>query len=183
MALPARKLESEPASRSPRLSVVPQSSRGTSRRSHAHAEASCRSAFHAWTLVLVAIALFGLGRVALSAQAAEASLEVGRLRNEIKAERFLASELEVQRSALASPNRIQTIAGATMGMAGAGQVCYITLDEAECSPQPSAALETDSETAEEPRDALGAALETVMNLAAGEARVLLVGDVGLASTP
>jgi len=184
MGMPARRIDTQHTARVPRLVVVKTPARRKAPGRAAQAEASCASAFRAWAFVLVALTVFGVGRVALSAQAAEASLEVGRLRKEIKTERFKGAELEVQQSALMSPSRIQAIAGATMGMATAGQVCYITLDdEAPVAPTGTAVAEAAPSAGRRADGALGAALETVMDLAAGEARVLLVGDVGLASTP
>ncbi len=61
----------------------------------------------------------GVGRVWLSVQATQASIDSTKLRQEIKSERYKGDLLEVQQSALATPSRILAIASGTMGMAPA----------------------------------------------------------------
>ncbi len=107
------------------------------------------------------------------------------LRKDIKAERLVGDMLEVDRSALTVPSRIESIAGATMQMAEADSIEYMALPE---SAQTESAEV--NETAEEPvaettgsrnQEGVAGVFASVMEMAAGEAQVLLVGDVGIAS--
>lgn len=130
-----------------------------------------RRTFRTFVVVTCVIAALGLVRVWLSVQAAEASLEAGQLREDIKKERYRGDMLEIQQSALSSPSRIRALASATMDMVSVRRVSYLDL------PAESVVRvrqERDS-------SAIVRALEDAASLAAGEAQVLLVGDVGLAS--
>jgi cell division protein FtsL len=131
-------------------------------------------------VMLCAVAIFALGRVALAVQATEASYEANRIREDIKAERLTGQLLEVDKSALTTPSRIEAIAGSTMRMADADEVCYLALPEevVECAPATEQAPEA-SEVAVSEKD--GGVVRALMDMAAQEAQVLLVGDVGLAS--
>jgi len=122
--------------------------------------------------------VLGFGRVWLSVQAAQASIDSGKLRRDIKIEQYQGDMLEVQQSALATPSRIQAIAGGTMGMAPAASVSYLDL-RGDSAPNPSATLASAKPV---PSDGLSGTLAKAMDVAAGEARVLLVGDVGLSSS-
>ncbi len=86
--------------------------------------------------------------------------------------------LEVQQSALATPSRIQAIAGGTMGMAPAASVSYLDL-RGDSAPDSVGTLASAKAV---PSSGLSGALAQAMEVAASEARVLLVGDVGLASS-
>ena len=121
------------------------------------------------------IATLGVGRVWLSVQATQASIDSTKLRQEIKNERYRGDLLEVQQSALATPSRILTIASGTLGMAPAPPAIYLRLT-AEQTAQ--AAPLAGGSTA---KRGVGI-VERAMDIAAGEAQVLLVGDVGLASS-
>jgi hypothetical protein len=186
MGLPAVKHDVPSASRArrPRLRVVTSQARPQARTSSAKASNSPRTASRAaahqgfvfFAVVVAVVAVLGLGRVWLSVQAAQASIDSARLRKEIKAERYAGDMLEYEKSALATPSRIQTIVGATMSMAPEGPVTYLDL-QAEGSGSAVAAAPAET------RDGSGSrVLERAMDVAAGEARLLLVGDVGLAST-
>lgn len=168
MGLPARKIDA-PTPLSPankRVAKRPAASRRSC------PEAAARRIFRSFVLLIVVFCALGLGRVWLSVQAAEASLEAAQLRGLIKTERYRGDMLEVQQSALSSPSRIRAIAGATMDMASSGEATYVRLE----SP------ERDVEVAKsDAPSALQRALTDVLSLAAGEAQVMLVGDVGLAS--
>lgn len=143
---------------------------------------SSRAAFSAACVVLLALAIFGLGRVALTVQATEASYEASQLREDIKAERLAGQLLEVDKSALTTPSRIEAIAGSSMKMADADSVCYLSLPDnaVVCEPVPDASP-TNAEALAAP-DEDGGVVEALMDMAAEEAQVLLVGDVGLASS-
>ncbi len=181
MALPARKLEpAERRARHPRLRVVArqdlrrpssaQARRGSVRCAPGEA---ARQNFRMLAVIVVLLTALGLVRVWLSVQAAEASIDSYELRREIKAERYRGDMLEVQQSALSSPSRIRALAGATMDMTAVGEAMVIDLPSAEPSRR----------VASRPTRPGGARrlLDEAVKLAAGEAQVLLVGDVGLAT--
>ena len=140
-----------------------------------------RAAFGVVSLLLCALAIFGLGRVALAAQATEASFEASQIREDIKAERLDGQLLEVDKSALTTPSRIEAIAGSTMKMADADDVCYLALPQGPVTAaEPVASQDPESsEVATSEED--GGVVQALMDMAAEEAHVLLVGDVGLAS--
>ena len=158
----------------PRLRLVsnaPKKSRKTRQKAAASA---ARQVFVTFAVVVTAVALLGLGRVWLTVQAAEASLESSRLRTEIKDAQYDGDMLEIRQSSLGSPSRIRAIADATMDMAPAAEVTYLEIAKRELSPdEPGEASRDDS--------AMKRAVASVLHLTAGEAQVLLVGDVGLAS--
>lgn len=171
MGVPARKMDVEsPRGTRPRVSVV--KTRPASRRRPCDPTVVARRNFVTFATLTVVICVFGLGRVWLSVQAAEASLESGRLRDQIKTERYRGDMLEVQQSALSSPSRIRALAGATMDMEPIGKVTYVDL------PAESARTKSATPTG---ATAFERAVGDVLALAAGEAHVLLIGDVGLAS--
>ncbi len=178
MGLPALKHDAHVSrTRRPHLRVVKpraNSSAGKRRAPQTHARVMQNFVFFAVVVVLMAV--LGLGRVWLSVQAAQASIDSGKLRREIKLEQYQGDMLEVQQSALATPSRIQAIAGRAMGMRPGGKVSYLDLREIEGTGATAAVAESESESAG------SGALSKAMEVAAGEARVLLVGDVGLASS-
>jgi hypothetical protein len=128
---------------------------------------------------MVLVVALGMGRVWLSVKAAEASMRSSELRSAIKNARYQGDMLEVRQSALGSPSRIRAIASQTMGMAPARRMATINI-----APKPGAAP---APSAKGPVAAAGTAgvdrtIKSLMDLTAGEAQVLLVGDVGLASS-
>ena len=166
----------------PRLRVVKpgmrvESSRSNStKKSPSKAHSAARDIFRFFAIVVAAVALLGIGRVWLSVQAAQASIDSTTLRREIKHERYVGDMLEIQQSALATPSRIQAIAGTTMGMAPATTVSYLDMRGSEPTQETTAPVEL---AASGPSSGL---LARVMDVAAGPAQVLLVGDVGLVSS-
>jgi hypothetical protein len=130
--------------------------------------------FASFAVLAVVVAVLGLGRVWLSVQAAEASRAATALRHDLKAERYEGDMLEIRQSALGSPSRIRGIAGATMSMKPARRVTYVRLGSA--SPRTAAAPVRQTHGSEFQRVVAG-----MMDLTAGEAQVLLVGNVGLGS--
>ncbi len=153
--------------------------RGGHRRGAARSAAAASSAFRAVTLCLVVLAFAGVMRVTLAARAAEASIDAWELKAEVKAEKLVTRTLEADRSALAAPSRIEAVACQTLNMGRPTQVAYLELpsedavggDAAPASPAGNAGAE----------DPGSGVLATLMDLAAGEAQVMLVGDVGLGS--
>jgi len=178
MGVPALRHEQTPVrSRSSHIRLVPaRSSRpvATRRSAAARAEAA-RSAFRTFAILVTLLALLGMGRVWLSVKAAEASMAASTLRGDIKTERYEGDMLEVRQSALGSPSRIRAIAGEAMGMAPAHKVTYLDMAPADAGRTPAVADSTE-------RSALERVIAGMMDLSAGEAQVLLVGDVGLASS-
>jgi hypothetical protein len=121
----------------------------------------------------------------LSARAAELSIEANDLRKDIKSERLIGDLLEVDCSALTTPSRIESIAGATMKMTDAKAVSYMrlpeTTSEAAIAPTVPDVPQRVSESPVVEPSGLAYVLSSVMDMAAGEAQMMLVGDVGLAS--
>ncbi len=159
----------------PGTRVVPSRANST-KKSPSRAHAAARDLFRFFGILVVAIALLGVGRVWLSVQAAQASIDSTSLRREIKQERYIGDMLEIQQSALATPSRIQAIAGTTMGMAPATTVSYLDMRGSETSRVTTAPAEIAASGAP------SGLLARVMDVAAGPAQVLLVGDVGLVSS-
>jgi len=166
----------ETPTRRPHLRVA--SGASTKRKALARTNASVFQAFVFFAVVVSLVTLMGLGRVWLSVQAAQASIDSSRLRREIKLEQYQGDMLEVQQSALSTPTRIQALAVGTMGMKPATSVSYLDLRGGAASGNTGElASATDA-----PNTGVSAALSKVMEVAAGEAHVLLVGDVGLTSS-
>jgi len=128
---------------------------------------------------MVLLAVVGLLRITLAVQAQEAAIDASALRQELKAEEQVATSLEADRSALAAPSRIQSIASASLNMAEPTEVCYIDLPAAQEAASEDAAPATEADVATTP--GISGVISTLMDVAAGEAQVLLVGDVGIAS--
>lgn len=180
MGLPALKHEPPARARRPHLRVVREQKRSVRPRQSTQTNASAFQAYVFFAVIVSLVCVLGLGRVWLSVQAAQASIDSSRLRRDIKLEQYQGDMLEVQQSALATPSRIQAIAGGTMGMAPAASVSYLDVRQ-----RPTGSAGSGGGVAGRPvasASGFSAALEKVMEVAASEARVLLVGDVGLASS-
>ncbi len=156
------------------LRLVP----GSRRRSRARS-ARAAGTFRAVCVCFVLMALAGTVRVALAARAAEASMDAWELSAQVKEERLVGRTLEADRSALAAPSRIEAVASQTLNMTRPTQVSYLQLSPPPASGGSQAV--TGATPAGAPSDAESGLVATVMNLAASEAQVLLVGDVGLGS--
>jgi cell division protein FtsL len=115
----------------------------------------------------------GVMRVSLAASAAEASIDAWELRADLKAERLESRVLEADRSSLAAPSRIEAVASQTLNMTRPAQVSYLQL--------PSAPAQEGEEPAAPDKQG-GKVLATLVDLAASEAHVMLVGDVGLGAS-
>lgn len=180
MGLPARKLEERSVTMRPHLRVVkpvtkPSVRAKKSPSARRRSSAAARQAFVFFASVVVVVAVLGAGRIWLSVQAAQASIDCGKLRTAIKVARYQGDSLQIQRSVLASPSRIQSIAQDQLGMAPATTVSYMKITPG-VTPQVSLA-----ETPQ-PVGAHPPVLDSLMGVVAAEARMLLVGDVGLASS-
>ncbi len=157
-------------------------SRGSARTKAAERHARV---FRASIALMIMAALFSMGRVALAARAVEASFEATRLREDIRAERRAGDRLEADQSALTTPSRIEEIAGAGMRMVTPTDVRYVSVgvDVAPSEAEEAVASLEPAESAEPARPgSLARAVAAAMYMAAGEAQVLLVGDVGLTSS-
>lgn len=170
---PRLRLVETPPARAPRVSVS-----ATSRTRARAEEARARSMFTAFVAVFCCAIALGGARVTLTARAAEYSLSEGKLLAEIKQERVAVDQLEVDRSALSTPSRIADIASASMSMGTPRSVKYITTSDLEGS----AARSSGSTTQAASQGALERVVAAVVDLSAGEAQSLLVGDLGLAGS-
>lgn len=175
MAVAARKLDhGHPVVKRPALRLVTASPAPGGRTRPRTRSRRSSFAFQMCCAAMVVLAGVGLLRIALAVQAAEDAIDTMELQQSIKAEELASKSLEANRSALQSPSRIQALADATLNMTKAGSVRYITL--ADEGTEPASATEEAKDSG-----VLAAAMSTVMDLAAGEAQVLLVGDMGLAT--
>jgi hypothetical protein len=153
------------------------------RRQTSRADARCHAAFRVFVTVLAVLALFGLTRVSLSARVAEASVDADRLRADICSERLLTDVLEIDRGVLSTPERLASIASASMNMCQASDLTYLEVEPVAetllLEPEivvPASGVDTDDGFT------VKKMIAAVMDMAAGEAQVLLVGDAGLASS-
>lgn len=162
----------------PQLRLVSSRTRPASRRRSRAGDAS--AAFRLFCAALVLLALVGMLRITLAVQAQEAAIDANALRQQLKAEEQVATSLEADRSALAAPSRIESIASAALNMSEPAEVCYIDLPSA-ADATPEEMTEPVAEKGDVPSAGIGSVVATLMDVAAGEAQVLLVGDVGIAS--
>jgi cell division protein FtsL len=144
------------------------------------------AAFRIATVCLLIVASAGVARVALAAQAAEATVDAWALKTELKAERLQSRSLEADRGSLASPSRIEMLACETLNMDRPVEVCYLELPAIatgapaeDTGTAPDAPVTPDTDPAPESPGVASGILATLVDLAAGEAQVLLVGDMGL----
>ena len=156
---------------------------GARRRTRTHAVAAASTTFRLAAVCLVVLAFAGVIRVSLAAHAAEATIDAWQLRAEVKAERLVTRTLEADRSALAAPSRIEAVACQTLNMGRPVTVSYLQLpSQPDASAGSSAGVPVaGTPAAAESGDESRGLVATLMDLAAGEAQVLLVGDVGLGS--
>lgn len=122
--------------------------------------------------IAVVCAALGVLRVWMSVGATQASAEGVHLRERISQARFEGEMLEVRLSALEDPERVRAVVGPSMVSAADVQPAVI-----ELTSGPSVA----SAEPKKQRGRTPAVLTNLLDLAAGESQVLLVGDVGLAS--
>jgi cell division protein FtsL len=172
------RLVDTPPARAPRLDAACARARARAE------EARARSLFSVFAVAFVCVVALGGARLTLTSRAAEYSLSENRLLTEIKQQRVAVDQLEVDRSALSTPSRIAEIASATMSMGEPRSVKYLAAsdiavaDSAAQSPE-GARSETVAPTAP---GAFQRVVEAVVELSAGEAQSLLVGDLGLAGS-
>ena len=147
-------------------------------------EARARSLFSVFAVAFVCVVALGGARLTLTSRAAEYSLSENRLLTEIKQQRVAVDQLEVDRSALSTPSRIAEIASATMSMGEPRSIK--SLAASDITVADSAAHSPDGARSETVAPAAPGAfqrvVEAVVELSAGEAQSLLVGDLGLAGS-
>lgn len=148
---------------------------GGRRRTCSRANARAVARFRVVVVCLVVLAVAGSVRVSLAVRASEAAVDASVLREQLREERLEGRVLEADRSVLASPSRIEVLACETLNMGQPADVCYIELPASDGEPDVSVAAQ--AAPAAEP-----GIMATLMDLAAGEAQVLLVGDMGLGAT-
>ncbi len=143
-----------------------------------------------FSVCMLVFALFGLTRVALAAKVGEAAIDADRLRDDIREELCTGETLQAEQGSLASPSRIEALARASMGMADPQGVGHLSLEgrvPADSAGAGDVATTSGAYRAsltyadDRPPSAAGLIGE-LMDMAAGEAQFLLVGDVGLASS-
>lgn len=181
MAVAARKIDNRtPAAARNHLRLVttPPAKRTAGRaadRSRVRAEeARAKAAFTAFMTVLLCAIVLGGARVTLIAKAAEASMSETTIQTNIKQQREVADQLEVDRSALSTPSRIAGIASQSMDMGEPRSVRYISESEAVGSAATGSGGSAGAR--------LDGVVGAVVDLSAGEAQSLLVGDLGLAGS-
>jgi cell division protein FtsL len=182
--MPARRTEvQEPPRRAPLhlVTTPPARSARASARARARAEEKrARTAFMIFASVVVFAVVLGGARVSLITKAAEASLSESSIQASIKSQRNVADQLEVDRSALSTPSRIASIASATMKMGEPRSVRYISLHSSETSTTGGTSGVSVASAAS--TSMVDRVIGAVMDLSAGEAQSLLVGDLGLAGS-
>jgi hypothetical protein len=172
----------------PRLRLVRparQAATGTkgkgSARSRAYEVARCRRGFRVACAALVFVSAMAMVRVELTVRATEASLTANAIRKNIESERIRSESLEAQRTALATPGRIEGIAEASMRMGSADTVAYIQMPAVPGDQSGTRYADAGSDVSVSSGRIAGL-LASIMRMTAGEAQVLLVGDAGLASS-
>ena len=191
MGAPARRIDADPfARRSAHLRLVDtppapapvRVSSGSGARALA-VETRARTWFLTFLGVFALAIALGGARVTLIARAAEAPITESRMQAEIKTQLAQADQLEVDKSTLSTPSRIAGIASTTMDMGEPKSVRYISLPVTSAgSDAPSAGSGVAVASRQGSSDTLGNLFGAVMDLSAGEAQSLLVGDLGLAGS-
>jgi cell division protein FtsL len=146
-------------------------------------EARARSLFTIFVSVFLCAIALGGARLSITSRAAEYSLSENRLLAEIRQQRVAVDQLEVDRSALSTPSRIAGIASSSMSMGEPRSVNYIAASD--IAPAEDAARENGELASAAGSPAAGVferVVEAVVELSAGEAQSLLVGDLGLAGS-
>lgn len=132
MGAPARVQDRRQASvGTPDLRVL----RGTPKRTRIRDAASVSSVSVAVVVCLVALTIFGLGRIWLSSQATQAGIQSSEIKSELREARALSDELEIKHSFLSRSDRIRAYAQETLQMGPAENVGHIDL-----SPEVSVAV-------------------------------------------
>ena len=169
MGLPAVKRERQVAVKRPHLRVVAPNERARgpktkSKRQPSAAHTAAYQGFVFFAVLVAVLAALGAGRVWMSVQAAQASIECGKLQTAIKTARYEGDMLEIQASALSAPSRVQAIAQGQLGMAPSTSVSYLRITAAPGPSQVAVA-------SEQPKTEGSGVLNTIVGVAAAEARM------------
>jgi cell division protein FtsL len=164
----------------PRLRLVPPTPKRPPQAASAHVEAACRSAFRLAVAAFVLAAAFGLVRVSLSARVSEAAIDAAKLEQRIKAESVVSDRLELDKSLLVTPSRIESVAAGSMQMTKASKVFYIAIPDAVAKPGGSDRAIAEAGTFAQAGASVAGIVRAAVAVTEKEARDLLVGDVGLA---
>jgi cell division protein FtsL len=140
------------------------------------AEARARAAFMTFIAVFACVIVLGGARLTLLVQASEASVVESRVQSAMKTQSAEVAQLAADKSALSTPSRIAGIASSSMGMGEPAAVRYISLSGQAAGADAAA----NGVSATPPQDLVGRVFNALVQLSAGEAQSLLVGDVGLA---
>jgi len=178
MGAAARKIADSrhmPAAR-PHLRLVAASAPKKRSRTSARAKSSSANLFRICCAAMVLVACVGMVRISLAVQAEQTAIDAVSLRDDIRSEELASKSLEADASALKAPSRIEAIAGSALNMAAAQKVKYIALPADATLADASGATSSKSDGS-----GVGGVVSKIMDLAAGEAQVMLVGDVGLSS--
>lgn len=162
--------------RRPSLRVVPKDGRRVAPR-----RSSAAVLRRALAVSFAILALSGVVRITLATQATEANLNAWALRSQLDAEEQTTRDLEADVSALADPARIEQLASETLKMGRPDQVSYITIAGTAAAP---AGVENATGAAANVASGTSGSddlVATLLDLAACEAQVMLVGDMGLGS--
>jgi len=185
----ARRIDRQPAEVAPRLRVISNHKS----RPAARTRAARSSVQRALAVAVTVLMLAGGARVTIAAQAAEAGYRAWELKSQVEAESKTARSLAVDVGALSTPSRIEALASETLNMSRPESVSHIALPAggesvaavaavADTAAQPATAGHPDvtAPSGEPILASAGSALvATLLDLAACEAQVLLVGDMGL----
>ncbi len=158
------------------LRLVPDATTTTRRRAASRRRGSSKEIFRICCAAMLVLACMGMVRIGLAVQAEEAAIDAVSLREDIRSEELMGKSLEADASALKALSRIEAIAGSALNMAKAEKVTYLDIPSGGKSDVPSAVRSSRSAAS-----GMTGVVSRVMDLAAGEAQVLLVGDVGLSS--
>jgi cell division protein FtsL len=161
--------------------------RASSRPAPDGSASTARAVFTVFVWVAIGVAAVGMVRVGIMARVAEMSLTEGSLRSSIKNERAAAGQLEVDKSTLMAPSRVESIASATMQMTQPVSVNYLLLPpdpkmKASASLAAASASGSAGGVARAGATGVSGVISAVLDMSAGEAQSLLVGDVGLAGS-
>lgn len=158
------------------LRLVPDVTATPRRRTASRERSSSKEIFRTCCIAMLLLACMGMVRIGFAVQAEEAAIDAVSLRESIRSEELVGKSLEADASALKAPSRIEAIASSALNMTEAEKVTYLDIPSGRKSAEPSATRSNRSAAS-----GVAGVVSRVMDLAAGEAQVLLVGDVGLSS--
>jgi len=133
---------------------------------------------------MVLLSGLALLRVSLAVGAEQDAIDATSLQSQIKSEQQAAKSLEASKSTLAAPSRIASIASNSLNMKAPAKVAYMTLGTSKKTSSGAVdgtRVASAASTSQDSLSSLKKVVSSLMDVAAGEAQVLLVGDVGLAS--